>query len=73
MEFIVKADLMEELEKKSYSYGSKRFIREFPTVKAIPIEWLREYCKYNHTPDGMDWHIAIELIIKRWEKENDNN
>lgn len=47
-------------------------IADAPEVKAIPIEWLREYCKYNHTPDGMDWHIAIDLIIKRWEKENEN-
>lgn len=44
-----------------------------PTVEAIPIEWIREYCKYNHTPDGMDWHIAVDLIIKRWEKENEIN
>ena len=38
---------------------------------AISIEWLREYCKYNHTPDGMAWHEAVDLIIKRWEKENE--
>lgn len=38
---------------------------------AIPIEWIREYCKYNHTPDGMDWHKAVDLIIKRWEKDNE--
>lgn len=69
MEFIVKADLMEELEKKSYSYGSKRFIREFPTVKAISIEWIKKWLgKLKNVYDD-----SVYQMLEDWEKENDNN
>lgn len=40
-----------------------------PTVKAIPIEWLKDWNKKN----GDNWNLGytIDYIIKDWEKENE--
>lgn len=41
-------------------------IKEAPTVKAIPIEWLES--QLNVFGDGF---YNLRLVIKQWEKENE--
>lgn len=45
-------------------------------VKAIPIEWIKEYASMKSFNDEMDcyWHFWEEDVLKMvadWEKENE--
>ena len=49
---------------------------ETPTVKAIPIEWMKKFANERALNDGMDgyWHFwGTDLLqmIELWEKENE--
>ena len=77
--------------KKSFignRYGIKAIdyqIDNAPTVKAIPIEWIKKYLEpfYEHynalSPEsqevcGAGWVIdALETMMRDWEKENETN
>ena len=49
----------------SYFYSENR-IENAPTIKAIPIKWLKQWEKnYNET--------VIKEILEDWEKENEIN
>ena len=42
-------------------------IKDAPTVKAIPIEWIEEWGWKN----GMSESMSLRVMIEDWEKEND--
>ena len=51
--------------------------REAPTVKAIPIEWIKNYASHKASKDLIDcyWHFWEDDVLKMvsdWEKENAN-
>ena len=53
------------------------YVKEMPTVEAIPIEWLKEKC---NEADNMgmgidDWSVkdCYELVLGDWGKENEDN
>lgn len=51
-------------------------IDDAPTVKAIPIEWIKEYASMKSFNDEMDcyWHFWEDDVLKMvadWEKENE--
>ena len=53
-----------------------RTIENAPTVKAIPIEWMKKFANERALNDGMDgyWHFwGTDLLqmIELWEKENE--
>ena len=41
-----------------------------PTVKAIPIEWIKKYYT-DITSPYTDTRIQFEEMIRKWEKENE--
>lgn len=46
-----------------------------PTVEAIPIEWIKQYCGNKTIEDTMDcyWHFFEEDVLQMiddWGKEN---
>jgi hypothetical protein len=56
-------------------YGTKAIeyvIDEAPTVKAIPIEWIKKYYT-DITSPYTDTRIQFEEMIRKWEKENEIN
>lgn len=44
-------------------------VEEQPTVKAIPIEWIKKYYE-DITMPYTDTRIQFEEMIMKWEKEN---
>lgn len=47
-----------------------------PTVKAIPIKWIKNYASHKASKDLIDcyWHFWEDDVLKMvadWEKEND--
>ena len=43
-------------------------IKDAPTVKAIPIEWIKKQAfKHPH----LNRNLFFQMIIEQWEKEND--
>ena len=56
-------------------------IRNQPTVKAIPIEWINSYTTglifsddYVDNADSIDDYIyCIKEMVRDWEKENETN
>ena len=47
-----------------------------PTVKAIPIEWIKNYASHKASKDLIDcyWHFWEDDVLKMvadWEKENE--
>ena len=45
-------------------------IEKAPTVKAIPIEWIKKYYE-DITMPYTDTRIQFEEMIRKWEKENE--
>lgn len=41
-----------------------------PTVKAIPIKWIRKYTNHRTVEFG-EMGIFIDCMINDWEKENE--
>lgn len=66
-------------EHNSEVVGAQKVINRIeaaPEVKAIPIEWIKEFVNLRATNDGIDgyWHCWGEdvlLMIAQWEKENE--
>ena len=48
----------------------KADIDNAPTVKAIPIEWIKRKAFEN---PSLSRNLFYRLIIEEWEKENANN
>lgn len=46
--------------------------REAPTVKAIPIDWIKKYYT-DITSPYTDTRIQFEEMIRKWEAENETN
>lgn len=44
------------------------------TVKAIPIEWIKEWYKKALSKSGFmgDEMVSVEDLLEDWEKENEN-
>ena len=61
-------------------YGTKAIeyvIDDAPTVKAIPIEWIKNYASHKASKDLIDcyWHFWEDDVLKMvadWENENEN-
>lgn len=47
----------------------KRLQRE-PTVKAIPIEWIKKYMSKELTNGSLMW-CSLDAFLKDWEEENE--
>ena len=47
-------------------------VEEQPTVKAIPIEWIKKYYE-DITMPYTDTRVQFEEMIRKWEKENETN
>ena len=45
-------------------------IEDQPTVKAIPVEWIKKYYT-DITSPYTDTRIQFEEMIRKWEKENE--
>ncbi len=47
-------------------------IEEAPTVKAIPIEWLKSWAMKNWVKSKKcEYDIIVSKLIEEWEKENE--
>lgn len=48
-------------------------IENQPTVKAIPVEWIKKYVddksKIDH--DWLTWGVDVLHMLEDWEKENE--
>lgn len=47
-----------------------------PTVKAIPIEWIKKYAKKGGRIANIMFPFEIEMMLddwEKWEKENEAN
>ena len=56
--------------KTEYRFVNRFQIDKLPTVQAIPIEWIRQWCnKSENTYSKAD---VIEML-NDWEKENETN
>lgn len=58
----------------SFVTGSE--IDNAPTVKAIPVEWIKNYASHKASKDLIDcyWHFWEDDVLKmvaEWEKENE--
>lgn len=56
---------------------ARSFIKDMPTVKAIPIKWMKKFANERALNDGMDcyWHFWGEdllQMIEQWEKANEH-
>lgn len=49
-------------------WASKYQIENQPTVEAIPIEWIEEYCAENWV-EYSSQHGAIRRMLEDWRKE----
>lgn len=50
-------------------------VEKIPTVKAIPINWIKNYASHKASKDLIDcyWHFWEDDVLKmvaEWEKEN---
>lgn len=48
---------------------------DIPTVKAIPVEWIKNYASHKASKDFIDcyWHFWEDDVLKMiadWEKKN---
>lgn len=57
-----------------------QWIKEQPTVKAIPIDWIRsqkvdyqnKYLPFDYCRGMQDgYNVCIDYLISEWEKENE--
>ena len=47
-------------------------IEKHPTVKAIPVKWLKAKAeKWASSNDVLMWGQCVKLLIEDWEKENE--
>lgn len=56
-------------------YTAEKIDQLFPTVEAIPVEWIKEFVNVRAANDGMDcyWHFWGEDVLQmidQWRKEN---
>lgn len=59
--------LLADLKTRRYSKRSLELIESQPEVKAIAIDWLKEYAgKYGLTP-------YLKYIIQEWGKQNEKS
>lgn len=51
-------------------------IDETPTVKAIPIEWIKKWCNKEHNRKSLEERLlkryGVITMLEDWEKENEN-
>ena len=47
---------------------SRKDIEKAPTVKAIPIEWIKEWVERDE--NYWDYQYLTDVLLKDWEKEN---
>ena len=47
-------------------------IEKAPTVKAIPVEWIKKYMKEELTFGSIMW-LSLNDFLQDWEKENDKD
>lgn len=68
---IIETDFLQISEK--YVNFLKDTVNQWPTVEAIPIEWLKDRYMDRHK---QTWsavvYDALLTILKDWEKENEN-
>ena len=50
-----------------------RTIENAPTIKAIPIEWIRKWNIDNYPYTALLMSEIIPKMIEDWEKENETN
>lgn len=75
MILIDKEKFIEEVRKRKYSAASIKLIEEQPEVKAIPIEWMKNYARKICTDDDGRYNskaYGIDRMIYDWEKENES-
>lgn len=46
-------------------------IENQPTVKAIPIEWIKEWVERDE--NYWDYQYLTDVLLKDWEKENEQS
>ena len=48
-----------------------------PTVKAIPIEWIKKWCNEEHNRKSLEERLlkryGVITMLEDWEKENETN
>ncbi len=42
-----------------------------PTVKAIPIEWIKKWFSQFYGEQGLEWNRCKRFMLEDWEKENE--
>ena len=52
-----------------------RTIENAPTVKAIPIEWIKKWCNEEHNRKSLEERLlkryGVITMLEDWEKENE--
>lgn len=70
--------IMEDDENpSSFDYVRRSHIADEPTVKAIPIEWMKKWHKEEDRRIGDGWtHVehlhSFSRMVADWEKENED-
>jgi len=57
-------------------YGTKAIeyvIDNVPTVKAIPVEWIKKWFSQFYGEQGLEWNRCKRFMLEDWEKENESN
>lgn len=54
---------------------SRYAIESAPTVKAIPIEWIKKWCNIEHKSceERLMLRYGVITMLEDWEKENDKS
>ena len=51
--------------------------REAPTVKAIPVEWIKEKLEKEEyrtfLVDYIEWRSCLHWLLEAWEEENETD
>ena len=74
---LIDADkLKEELKVNGLGY-QYYMLDNAPTVKAIPIEWIKKWCNKEHNRKSLEERLlkryGVLTLLEDWEKENETN
>ena len=74
---LIDADkLKEELKVNGLGY-QYYMLDNAPTVKAIPIEWIKKWCNEEHNRKSLEERLlkryGVITMLEDWEKENEKD
>ena len=64
---------LQHADSRYYYFYEEETIQNAPTVKAIPIEWIKKWCN-EHNRKSLEERLlkryGVITLLEDWEKEN---